>query len=55
MTTRNLIWLTMVVVAGIVGGFTLGLPFGLIPAVGVLAVSEIVERRARRTRMTVSA
>ena len=47
---RNLIWLVLIIAAAIAGGMLLGLPLGLVPAAGVLVISEIVERSARRKR-----
>ena len=50
MTVRNLIWLALIIAAAVIGGMVIGMPLGLIPAVAVLVVSEIVERSARRKR-----
>ena len=55
MTQRNLIWLAVILLAGVVGGFVLGLPIGLIPAAVVLVISEVVERTARRKRTNAAA
>lgn len=50
MSTRNLIWLVVIVAVGLVVGFTAGWLLGLIAAGVTLAVSEVVERRARAQR-----
>ena len=50
LSKRNLIWLGLIIAAAIAGGMLVGLPLGLIPAAGILVISEIVERSARRKR-----
>lgn len=47
MSTRNLIWLAVIVVAATVGWVAGGWVWALGAAVVVLVVSEIVERRRR--------
>ncbi len=50
MSKRNLIWLAVVIGVGVLGWLVLGWLAGLIAAVVVLAISEVVERRARTRR-----
>ena len=50
MSKRNMIWLTVVVVVGVAGWLAVGIVAGLVAAAAVLAVSEVVERRARAQR-----
>lgn len=50
-SSRNLIWFAIVLAVGIVAGLVASWKFGLIAAVAALAVSEIVERSARRKRV----
>jgi len=50
MSKRNIVWLIIVLLSGIIGGWLFGFPIGLIVPVVVLAISEIVERR-RRSRL----
>jgi hypothetical protein len=47
---RNLIWLVAVVAAGVIAGFAFNWKVGLTAAVVVLAISETVERAARKKR-----
>ena len=51
MSKRNLIWLIAVVAAGVVFGVIGGWVVGLVAAAVVLAISEVVERAARRRRV----
>jgi len=50
MSKRNMIWLVVVLAVGALAWVTLGVVAGLIAAAVVLAVSEVVERRARAQR-----
>ena len=43
---RNMIWLAVVIAAGVIAWLTVGIVAGLVVAAVMLAVSEIVERRA---------
>jgi len=47
---RNMIWLAVVVAAGVIAWLAVGIVAGLVVAAVMLAVSEIVERRARAQR-----
>ena len=47
---RNMIWLAVIVVVGVLGWLLLGVVWGLVAAAVTLAVSEVVERRARAQR-----
>ncbi len=51
MSKRNLIWLIVVVAVGVIVGVLTAWWAGLIAAAIVLAISEIVERAARRRRL----
>lgn len=51
MSKRNLIWLVIVVAAGVLGWLLGGWLIGLIAAGVTLAISEVVERAARRNRV----
>jgi MFS superfamily sulfate permease-like transporter len=50
MSKRNIVWLIVVVVVGVVGSIVLGIGWGLLAAAVVLVVSEVVERATRRRR-----
>ncbi len=50
MSRRNMIWLAVVIAAGVISWLALGIVAGLVTAAVVLAISEIVERRARAQR-----
>jgi len=50
LSKRNALWLAATIAAAVIGGVLLGLPLGLIAPAGVLVISEIVERSARRKR-----
>ncbi len=50
MSKRNLIWLVVVLAVGAIAWFAFGLVVGLIAAGAMLAVSEVIERRARSRR-----
>ncbi len=50
MSKRNMTWLVVVVAVGVLGWLAVSLVVGLIAAVVMLAVSEVVERRARARR-----
>lgn len=50
MSKRNMIWLAVVIAAGVIAWLALGIVAGLVVAAVMLAVSEIVERRARAQR-----
>ena len=54
MSKRNMIWLAVVVVVGVAGWLAIGIVAGLVAAAAVLAVSEVVERRARAQRRRAS-
>lgn len=47
MSKRNIVWLVLVVIGGLIGVLVLGFPWGLLVAALVLAISEVVERRRR--------
>jgi len=51
---RNIIWLVAIIAVGVIGWLTVGIVFGLIAAAVVLAVSEVIERRARAQRRAAS-
>ncbi len=51
MSTRNLIWLIVVIAVGAAGWFLGGWIIGLIAGIATLVISEVVERRARRQRI----
>jgi hypothetical protein len=50
MSTRNIIWLVIVVAVGIGVGIVAGPWWGVVAAVASLAVSELIERAARAKR-----
>lgn len=50
MSKRNMIWLAGVVVVGVLVWLAFGVLPGLIAAAITLAISEVVERRARAQR-----
>jgi Flp pilus assembly protein TadB len=50
MAKRNMIWLAVVIAAGVLGWLAVNIVVGLLAAVIVLAISEVVERRARARR-----
>jgi MFS superfamily sulfate permease-like transporter len=50
MSKRNLLWLAAIVAVGVVGTIAFGIGWGLVLAVAVLVVSELVERGRRRRR-----
>lgn len=50
MSKRNLAWLVAILAVGVLGWLTFGIVPGLIAAAITLAVSEVVERRARAQR-----
>lgn len=50
MSKRNMIWLVAVLVIGVLAWVSVGPLAGLIAAGAMLAVSEFIERRARRKR-----
>lgn len=52
MMKRNLVWLAVIIAVGVVVYLAAGIVFGLIAAGVTLAISEIVERRARAKRRT---
>ena len=54
MSKRNIIWLIAIIAVGVVGWLSVGIVFGLIAAAVVLAVSEVIERRARAQRRAAS-
>jgi len=47
---RNMIWLVVVVAAGVIGWLAFGIVAGIVGAVLTLAASEVIERRARAQR-----
>jgi hypothetical protein len=49
-----MIWLAVVVAVGVIGWLAVGLVVGLVAAAAVLAISEVVERRARAQRRRAS-
>lgn len=51
MSKRNMIWLAVVVAIGVAGWLVIGLVWGLVAAGATLAISEVVERRARARRL----
>ena len=50
MSKRNMIWLVVVVAAGVIGWLAFGIVAGIVGAVLTLAASEVIERRARAQR-----
>ena len=48
MSKRNIVWLVAIVVVGVAVAFAAGWLWGLLAAVVVLVVSEVVERTRRR-------
>ena len=54
MSKRNMIWLVVVLVVGAVAWVAFGVVVGLIAAGAMLALSEVIERRARRKRRAVA-
>ncbi len=50
MSKRNMIWLVVVLVVGALAWVAFGVVVGLIAAGVMLALSEVIERRARRKR-----
>lgn len=52
LSKRNLAWLAAIVIAGLLVGISVGPWWGVLAAVVVLVVSEVVERtrRSRRAR-----
>jgi len=54
MSKRNMIWLVMVIAVGVLAWLISGIIAGLVAAAVMLAVSEIVERRARAERRRAS-
>jgi hypothetical protein len=53
-STRNLVWLAVIVVALVIGWIASGFWVGVIAAVAVLVVSEVYERIARAKRRNAS-
>jgi len=45
-----MIWLAVVIAVGVIAWLTIGIVAGLVAAAVMLAVSEVVERRARAER-----
>ena len=54
MSKRNMIWLALVIVVGLIAWRTIGIVAGLVAAGIMLALSEVVERRARAERQRAS-
>lgn len=50
MSKRNMTWLAVVLAVGVLGWLVFGIVVGLIAAAVTLAVSEVIERRARTRR-----
>ena len=50
MSKRNMTWLAVVIAVGVIGWLAVGIVVGLIAAAVTLAVSEVIERRARTKR-----
>jgi uncharacterized protein involved in cysteine biosynthesis len=50
MTKRNLIWLAVIIIVGVIVGISISIVAGVIAGAAVLVVSELVERSARRKR-----
>ena len=48
-STRNVVWLAVIVTVGVLAGAFLGWAWSLAGMVAVLVVSEVVERRRRST------
>lgn len=55
MSKRNMIWLVAVIAVGAIAWVALGVVAGLVATAVMLAVSEVVERRARAQRKRASA
>ena len=54
MSKRNMTWLVAVIIVGVIAWLTIGIIAGLVAAAAMLAVSEVVERRARAQRRRAS-
>ncbi len=54
MSKRNMTWLVAVIIVGVIAWLTIGIIAGLVAAAVMLAVSEVVERRARAQRRRAS-
>lgn len=50
LSTRNLVWMLIVIVVGLAAFLSAGWKIGLVAAVAALVISEIVERSARAKR-----
>lgn len=50
MSKRNVMWLAAILAVGAVAWIALGVVWGIVAALVTLAVSEVVERRARARR-----
>ncbi len=54
MSKRNMIWLAVVIVVGVLVWLAVNIVAGLVAAALMLVVSEVVERRARTQRRRAS-
>lgn len=54
MSKRNMIWLAVVIAVGVIGWLAVSIVAGLVAAAVMLAISEVVERRARAERRRAS-
>ncbi len=54
MSKRNMTWLVAVIIVGVIAWLTIGIIAGLVAAAVMLAVSEVVERKARAQRRRAS-
>ena len=54
MMKRNMVWLVVIIAVGLVVWRAAGIVFGLIAAGVTLAISEVIERRARAKRRAAS-
>ena len=54
MSKRNITWLAVVIAVGVIGWLVFGIVAGIVGAVLMLAVSEVIERRARAQRRAAS-
>lgn len=50
LSKRNITWLIVIIAIGVLGWLVVGIVAGLIAAGVTLAVSEVIERRARKQR-----
>lgn len=54
MSKRNMIWLAIIIAAGVIAWLAVSIVAGLVAAAVMLAVSEVVQRRQRAQRRRAS-